>query len=164
MIKPGMLGVFDLDPELEPILRNLAQLLLRRSPINYLSIGERELVATYVSALNQTNFCLRSHGAVAEQLGIPKVLVQSAQSCELPAYLSARLKAVLQVAKWVVDNDLSVLPNMGLAQADITEIVEIAAAFCFFNRLVKYLSPVEPSNESDYWTIASELATRGYSG
>jgi AhpD family alkylhydroperoxidase len=60
---PGIRGLMAFRPETAQPLNQLADLLLRGP--NTLSPGERELIATYVSARNECLFCQSVHGAVA---------------------------------------------------------------------------------------------------
>jgi uncharacterized peroxidase-related enzyme len=60
---PGISSAFAFRPETAKPLRELAHILLHEP--NSLSPGERELIATYVSSLNDCYFCQTSHGAAA---------------------------------------------------------------------------------------------------
>src|ERR1700710_2026055 len=60
---PGIRGLMAYRPETEAPLNALAELLLRGD--NTLSRGERELIGTYVSYLNDCFFCQNVHGAMA---------------------------------------------------------------------------------------------------
>ena len=65
---PGIRGLFAFRLETAGPLSRLAQILLHDE--NTLSRGERELIATYVSALNDCRYCQTAHGAIAaEHLG-----------------------------------------------------------------------------------------------
>ena len=60
---PGILGPMMFRPETAEPLNALAEVLLRGD--NSLTRGERELIAAYVSGLNQCQFCHSSHSAFA---------------------------------------------------------------------------------------------------
>ncbi|MGH3422348.1 MAG: carboxymuconolactone decarboxylase family protein, partial [Streptosporangiaceae bacterium] len=60
---PGILSLFEYRPETAKPLCELAEVLLRGR--STLSRGERELMASYVSALNDCSFCTDSHAAFA---------------------------------------------------------------------------------------------------
>jgi AhpD family alkylhydroperoxidase len=63
---PGIRSLVMFRPETGKPLYELAQVLLRgESP---LSQAERELIAAYVSKLNDTMFCMMSHAAAARCL------------------------------------------------------------------------------------------------
>ena len=60
---PGIRGLMATYPETAKALNALAEVLLRGD--NSLSRGERELIATFVSAQNDCQYCQSVHGAVA---------------------------------------------------------------------------------------------------
>src|SRR5208282_4002642 len=60
---PGIVGPMMYRPETAKPMNELADVLLRGP--NSLTPGERELIATYVSAQNDCFFCQTIHGAVA---------------------------------------------------------------------------------------------------
>jgi AhpD family alkylhydroperoxidase len=61
--EPGIRGLFRYRPETGRLLSELAEALLRGP--GTLTRGERELIAAYVSALNDCRFCASSHSACA---------------------------------------------------------------------------------------------------
>ena len=61
---PGIRGLMAYRPETAQPLNALAEILLRDDD-NTLSRGERELIGTYVSYLNDCFFCQNVHGAMA---------------------------------------------------------------------------------------------------
>ena len=60
----GIRGPMAFRPETAKPLNELVEVLLRNDD-NTLSRGERELIATYVSHLNNCFFCQNAHGAIA---------------------------------------------------------------------------------------------------
>ena len=60
---PGISGLFRYRPETAAPMEELAEVLLRGP--NTLTRGERELIAAYVSSLNECRFCSSSHAAFA---------------------------------------------------------------------------------------------------
>ena len=60
---PGISAGFAFRPETAKPMRELAHVLLHQP--STLSAGERELIATYVSARNDCHFCQSSHAAAA---------------------------------------------------------------------------------------------------
>src|ERR1051325_11464631 len=61
--EPGIRGFLEYRPETARPLSELAEVLLRGP--GTLTRGERELIAAYVSALNDCRYCSSSHGACA---------------------------------------------------------------------------------------------------
>src|SRR6478752_3249964 len=62
--EPGIRGPMAYSPETAKPMNELAEILLR-SGTNTLTKGERELIGTYVSHLNDCFFCQNVHGAMA---------------------------------------------------------------------------------------------------
>jgi alkylhydroperoxidase family enzyme len=61
---PGIRGPMAFRPETAKPLNDLAEVLLRSD--STLSRGDRELIATYVSYLNDCFFCQNAHGGLAQ--------------------------------------------------------------------------------------------------
>jgi len=77
-------------------MRELAHILLHEP--GSLAPGERELIATYVSAQNDCYFCQTSHGAAAaSHLGNDDV-IQQVKTDFQSAEISPKLKALLAIA------------------------------------------------------------------
>src|SRR4029453_15867631 len=95
---PGINGPMQFRPETAKPLNELAETLLR-SPHPTLSPGERELIAAYVSGLNDCDFCCSSHAAfAAAQLDQGMPLVEHVRLDPDRAPLSAKMKALLRIA------------------------------------------------------------------
>lgn len=166
---PGIIGPMMAHPTTARPLNELAHVLLTHSTAG-LNTSERETIATYVSFLNDCQFCSESHAAVADvhwgKDGLSK------QICADPdkADISDRLKAYMKIAAHVQGNARSVTPEhieaarkLGATDADINDIVLIAAAFCMFNRYVDGLATFAPPRGATiYKEIAKRLAVDGY--
>jgi uncharacterized peroxidase-related enzyme len=135
-----------------------------------LTRGERELIAAYVSALNECRYCSASHSAcAAAQLPGGMALVNQVRSDASSAPVSAKLKALLAIAAAVQHSGLSVTVEL-VAQAraadatdlEIHDTVLIAAAFCMFNRYVDGLATIAPDDPALYAARAQRLITDGY--
>ena len=69
-----------------------------------LSAGERELIATFVSARNECRYCQSIHGAMAaHHLGGDDELVDAVRSGALPPALSRKMTALLAIAGKTAD-------------------------------------------------------------
>ena len=135
-----------------------------------LTIAERELIASYVSHLNDCNFCVSIHSAVVNEL-----LKDNGQtiSCTIgdldAAGISDKMKALLRIAakvqangKLVTTDDIQFARTRGATDEEIHDTVFVAAAFCFFNRYVDGLG-TEPLKETrDYIEPARALVRHGY--
>ncbi len=166
---PGIRALMAYRPETAKPLNQLAEVLLRGD--NSLSRGERELIATYVSSLNQCRYCQNVHGAVASHyLGDNEgSLVDQVKQDYVQAPISAKMKALLAIAdsvqrggKHVTVAQVEVVKTAGAADVEIHDTVLIAAAFCMFNRYVDGLDTWAPANLEMYRERAGRLAEVGY--
>jgi uncharacterized peroxidase-related enzyme len=164
---PGITGPFAFRPETAKPMRELAHILLHEP--NSLTPGERELIATYVSAQNDCYFCQTSHGAAAAAHLRDAKLVQEVKSNPESAGISAKLKALLAIAgqvqksgKRVTAETIVAAREQGATDLEIHDTVLIAAAFCMYNRYVDGLATVQPRDESMYAPMGRQLAEHGY--
>jgi uncharacterized peroxidase-related enzyme len=154
-------------PETAQPLRELAHVLLYES--NSLAPGERELIATYVSSLNDCYFCQTSHGASAScHLGDSEIVKQVYADFQ-HAPISEKLKRLLVIAgqvqhggKQVTSAAVEDAREQGATDIEIHDTVLIAAAFCMYNRYVDGLATWQPRDESMYAEMGAHLAREGY--
>ncbi len=164
---PGISSGFAFRPETAKPMRELAHILLFEP--NSLASGERELIATYVSYLNDCYFCQTSHGAAAAaHLGGDEI-VKRVKADFQHADISDKLKALLVIAgkvqkggKHVTVQDVEAARNHGATDHEIHDTVLIAAAFCMYNRYVDGLGTWQPQDESMYAAMGKHLASEGY--
>src|SRR6266513_258683 len=94
---PGIQGLLRYRPETAKPLMELAEVLLRGP--HPLTPGERELIAAYVSGLNDCTFCRESPSAfAAAQLPEGRRLVEEVRAHPDTAPISAKLRALLRIA------------------------------------------------------------------
>ena len=94
---PGIGSGFMFRPETAKPMRELAEVLLRGD--NTLSRGERELIAAYVSNLNDCMFCQASHSSFAAlQLEGGMAVVEQVKCDPASAPISDKLRALLAIA------------------------------------------------------------------
>jgi uncharacterized peroxidase-related enzyme len=166
---PGIVGPMRFRPETAKPLNELAETLLR-TPHPTLSPGERELIAAYVSGLNDCDFCCSSHSAfAAAQLDGGTRVVQLVQLDPGTAPVSARMKALLRIAaavqkggKQVTPEHISAAREAGATDVEIHDAVLIAAAFCMYNRYVDGLGTLPARDESQYSLAAQQIIQFGY--
>ena len=165
---PGIRSLMAFRPETAKPLNDLAEILLRDT--TGLSRTERELIATYVSYLNDCFYCHNSHGEIAcYYLAGDRDLVNQVRENYTAAPISDKLKALLQIAEKVQQSGKAVTPddienasNQGATDRDIHDTVLIAAAFCMFNRYVDGLGANTPTDLSTYPLRAKQVAENGY--
>ncbi|MFJ9521760.1 carboxymuconolactone decarboxylase family protein [Kitasatospora sp. NPDC101801] len=167
---PGIRGLMDSKPASGRRLSELAEQLLRGdSP---LSVGERELIAAYVSARNGTRFCTGAHGAAAAHaFGGDYALVEAVRQDVTTAPVDERLRALLQLAGRVqigglavTDADIERARSAGADDESIHDTVLIAAAFCMYNRYVDGLGAITPEDPALYDEMGEGLVAKGYLG
>lgn len=165
---PGILAPMFFRPETARPLNDLAEVLLRGA--NTLSRGERELIAAYVSRLNQCPFCWNAHGTVAAlQLQGGWNVVEAVLDDPAQAPVSGKMRSLLAIARLVQQSGEAVTPHAvaaakdeGATDVEIHDTVLIAAAFCMFNRYVDGLGTFAPPDRADYAEMGEELVTTGY--
>jgi len=166
--KPGIRGLLLYRPETARPLSELTEVLLRGP--NTLTRGERELIAAYVSALNDCRYCSSSHSAcAAAQLPGGMALVEQVRADPATAPISAKLKALLTIASAVGHSGRAVTAEhvaracaTGATDTEIHDTVLIAAAFCMFNRYVDGLATIAPEDPALYAAGAQRLVLQGY--
>lgn len=165
---PGIRSLVMFRPETGQYLYELVQVLLRgESP---LSEAERELIASYVSYLNDCMFCMNSHAAAARCLyGDRKNIVDDVLHDMERANVSEKLKALLRIAgkvqilgKEVLPIDIAAAKEAGANDRDIHDTVLIAATFSMFNRYVDGLASFTPDDPAAYEEMGRRMTTLGY--
>jgi uncharacterized peroxidase-related enzyme len=165
---PGLGSLLMYRPETAVAIRELAEALYVSTSL--LSKAERELIATYVASLNNCEYCLHSHGAVAAwHLGgdfdfVAEVIANPDQS-----RLSEKMKILLKIAKKVNTGGNEVKPDdieearqNGATDQEIHDTVLIAAASGMFNRYLDGLGAMTPKDPEMYKMIGRKLAENGY--
>jgi uncharacterized peroxidase-related enzyme len=161
----GLLQVFQLFPESARTLLEYHETLLRgESPF---SAAERELIAAYVSGLNNCDYCHAVHSQTAVALGINANAIATLLSDPARTDLAERMRPVLDFVR-----ELTLSPAK-ITAADVDPIfaavwddralhdaTAICALFSLMNRLVSGLG-VEAS-ESYTKMAAQRLASGGY--
>jgi uncharacterized peroxidase-related enzyme len=165
---PGIRGPMAFRPETAKPLNELVDVLLRGA--HTLSPGERELIATFVSAQNDCRYCQTIHGAIAaHHLNGDEDLVRRVKTDFEHAAISDKLKALLVIAgktatggRQVTAADVARARQLGATDLEIHDTVLIAAAFCMFNRYVDGLATWAPDDPDFYRQRAALVAEHGY--
>ena len=169
---PGILAAIRLTPGLGVHLRGLAdELLVNDFPDATISRGEREMLATAVSAANDCFYCMDSHGAFAsavlERNGAPEMLplidgIKGGSS----EGLDDKMRALLHIARVVrrapldlTAADVATAEAAGATDADVQLAVLIAAAFSMYNRMVDGFRAKTPPTDSMYCCAAARRSS-----
>lgn len=164
---PGIRSLVLFRPETGKPLYELAQVLLRGpSP---LTEAERELIAAFVSHLNDCMFCRNSHAAASRFLyGGKEAIVDDVLKNMQRSKVSDKLKALLHIAsrvtvqgKEVKPVDIILAKTLGADDREIHDTVLIAAAFSMFNRYVDGLATLTPTDDATYAEMGKRMA-KGY--
>jgi uncharacterized peroxidase-related enzyme len=164
---PGIVGLLEAFPHTARALNQLAQVLLRGP--STLTPGEREMIATHVSRLNDCTFCASAHAAVARHLLDDPSPVDALGGKPEDVSVSDKLRALLAIAeqvqrggKCVTEEHIERARRHGATDLEIHDTVLIAAAFCMFNRYVDGLGTWAPKDPEVYDSIGAQLAAEGY--
>jgi uncharacterized peroxidase-related enzyme len=165
---PGIRGPMAFRPETAKYLNDLAEVLLRSE--STLTRGDRELIATYVSSLNDCFFCQNAHGGLAQHyLKCDMDYVDQVKLDYESTNLSPKLKSLLSIAasvqkggKHVTEQQVATAKKLGATDREIHDVVLIAAAFCMFNRYVDGLGTWAPTDRQFYVDRAPRRAEEGY--
>lgn len=165
---PGIRGPMAFRPETSKPMNELAEILLRAD--NSLTRGERELIATHVSYLNDCFFCQNAHGGLAQHyLDCDLQQMDRMKMDPEGAPISDKMKALLAIAasvqkggKHVTSQQISRAKEFGATDIEIHDTVLIAAAFCMFNRYVDGLGTWAPDDRMFYVNRAKSRAEEGY--
>ncbi|MDE2133839.1 MAG: peroxidase-related enzyme [Alphaproteobacteria bacterium] len=163
----SLLDVFRAYPATaRPLIEYHEALMRGESP---LSVGERELIAAYVSGLNACAYCHRVHTVTAEAFGIEEGALQALLDNVDTAPVDDRMKTLLRYV-----NKLTRLPAR-LTSADaeavyaagwndqaLHDTISVCALFNFMNRLVEGIGVTADAN---YFQLSGKrLYQNGYAG
>lgn len=165
---PGIRGLMHFRPETAQPMNDLAEALLRSK--NSLSKGERELIATYVSSLNDCFFCQHAHGGIAQHyLQCDVTFIDQVKDDYRNSGISDKLKALLAIAgsvqkggKHVTQEQVEQARKLGATDREIHDTVLISAIFCMFNRYVDGLGTSAPTDRNFYINRGKQRAEEGY--
>jgi len=165
---PGIRGLFAFRPETAKPLKELAENLLRTP--STMSQMDREIIATYVSHLNECTFCTKSHGAIVSYLNDNDTkLIEAVKKDYHSAPIGEKLKKLLAIAekvqqdaRKVSEEDVEAALAEGAMEREIHDTVLIAAAFCMYNKYVDGLGAREWVDQKLYEERARLTAEEGY--
>ena len=142
-------------PALPAIKLNVVRDCTAEIPRGFANIARHELIATYVSSLNQCTFCLTSHAGFLEKKGQDKKDVDAValgDPSKAPGLLPKErallgyIKKLTQEPWKIRDADVETLRAAGWADAEIYEATFIGSLFAFFNRMANaYGLPADPA-------------------
>lgn len=168
-LEPGIRSLALYRPDTGKYLYELVAVLLRGK--SELNAAERELIAAFVSNLNNCTFCAKSHAAAAKCLyGDEAYIVDDVLDNLQQSSISEKLKALLNIAgkvqilgKKVSKSDIDVAKKAGATDSQIHDTVLISATFSMFNRYVEGLNTFTPMDDEAYIKMGEMMVTNNYS-
>ena len=159
----GLLQIFQAFPETARPLLEYHEVLLRgESPF---SAAERELIAAYVSGLNNCNYCRAVHSQTAVGLGIDADAISEILSGSGSEHVDQRMRPVLAFVRKltlspgaVAAVDVDPIFAAGWDDRALHDAVAICGLFNLMNRLVNGLGAEAPE---DYTKLAAQRLARG---
>jgi uncharacterized peroxidase-related enzyme len=151
--------------DLLEMLRPYGQRLMRGpSP---LTVGQRELIAAYVSGINCCRYCHDSHDLVARAFGIDDTTLTAALADLQMAPIDVRLKPILQYVRKLTETparmteaDSAAVYDAGWSDEALLHAVAVCAYFNNMNRLVEGVGIAGAGK--DYSAAAERLIRDGY--
>ena len=161
----AMLDVLQLVPETARPLVQFHEALMRGdSP---LAVGQRELLAAYVSALNSCAYCHGVHAATAEAFGIPAELLNNLLADVDGAEVEDRFKPMIRFVRKltleptsVTSQDAAGVLAAGWDDRALHDAVMICGLFSCMNRVVQGLGL--RADEKYSLQAAARLSKEGY--
>lgn len=138
---PQLFDLFRFFPHtVRPLLEYHDRLLRDQSP---LTVGERELVAAYVSGLNACDFCHGAHIIAASVYGIDEGLFAALMADVETAPVETRLKPILAYARQLTLMPAKIAPgdaqrvyDAGWDEQALFDVISVCALFNMMNRIV----------------------------
>lgn len=139
---PHLADVYRRFPEhVKPLLDYHDRLLRGESP---LTVGERELIAAYVSGLNACNFCYGAHKIYADVFGFDEEVVEQMVADLESAPVAEKLKPLLKYAAKlktlpprITEADVKAVYDAGWPERALFDTIQIAALFNYMNRIIE---------------------------
>lgn len=136
-----LLDLFRRFPDaVRPLLECHDRILRDESP---LTVGQRELIAAYVSALNACEFCHGAHAIAADVHGIPEEVIEQLIENPDSAPVEPELKPLLAyVAKLtrspsrMTPHDAQAVYEAGWDERALFDAISVCALFNMMNRIV----------------------------
>ena len=131
------------------------------------SVGDRELMAAFVSKVNECEFCIKAHSAVAERAYRDRAKVFAVLSdletapIEEPLRATLRMLAKLTREHAVDKDDMRAVLAAGASHQQIEDALVVCFAFNTTDRLADALKFAVPAQKT-FEAGAKFLLARGY--
>jgi AhpD family alkylhydroperoxidase len=131
------------------------------------SVGDRELMAALVAKTNQSEWCTKAHGAVAERAFGDRAKVAAALSDLETAPIEEPLRATLRMLRKLTREhtvdaiEMRAVLAAGVSQEQIADALAVCFSFNTIGRLAEAFGFFVPGPEA-FEAGAKYLLTRGY--
>jgi uncharacterized peroxidase-related enzyme len=131
------------------------------------SVGDRELMAASISQVNETEFCIKAHSAVAKRAYRDSAKVSAALADLNTAPISEPLRATLRMLRkltrehTVQADDMRALLAAGVSRLQIEDALAVCLAFNTTDRLADTFAFTVPGPKA-FEAGAKFLLVRGY--
>ena len=140
--EPELSSVFRRFPHTAPPLLDYHDRLLRDpSP---LTVGERELIAAYVSGLNACTYCHGAHTVAAGNFGIDETVFNGLMDDLDSAAVDEKIKPILAYVRKLtltpsrmIEADAEAVYAAGWDEQALFDAISVCALFNFMNRIVE---------------------------
>jgi len=143
--KDGLIGVYKKFPDVAESFTPLLETVMRNES-SQLSLGERELIALYVSVLNKCGYCIKIHSESAKALGIRTALVDELREEETFSNAEDKLKPILQLVQKIVTDvknisksDYDAAKKGGWNEETLVSLLCVVSVYNMINTLVSSL-------------------------
>ena len=139
---PHISDVFQAFPDnVNPLLEYHDLLLRGDSP---LSVGQREMIAAYVSGLNACRFCFGAHRIYAEVFGVSGDLIDKLIEDLDSAPIEDEMRPILRYVQKLTalparltTSDAEAVYAQGWSEKALYDAIQVCALFNFMNRIVE---------------------------
>ena len=131
------------------------------------SVGDRELMAAFISKINECDYCIRAHSEVAAKAYSDRAKVMTTlanvETAEIdePLRMTLRMLRKLALEHSVSSEDLRLLLDAGVSREQIEDALAVYYAFSTMNRLADAFDFAIGTPE-EFVAGAQYLLSRGY--
>ena len=150
---PNLIGVLAESPAVVEAYLTLAKIFDKSS----LSPVERQVAILSISRVNECDYCMAAHSAIASMQKVPADVIQAIRNDrpiadEKLEALRSFAATVIEKRAWLSDDDIATFRSAGYSQAQILEVV-LAASFKTLSNYANHLAetPLDDAFSSRAW-------------
>ena len=150
----------------QPLLGFLQNTMIEKSELSKI---ERELIAAYVSNLNDCQFCVQAHQSIIKELGGDEQLLNTMTLAREDIQgISDQVRLLLGFVEKITNNshaisqdeDIVLLKNAGINEETIEDAANVACLFNMINRLVDVFGVT--GSDTHFEMVGKVVASQGY--